>query len=116
MDSPRPSEDSPRKANGGALFTDSYAQQSCTAGRASFILGQHPFRTGLLTIGGDEHSGSIDWTMAPGANAPDGTSTLHVTASFDCPNGGGGGTEGCERLKSAGGRARPSATVTWGSW
>jgi arylsulfatase A-like enzyme len=33
------------------LFTDSYAQQSCTAGRASFILGQHPFRTGLLTIG-----------------------------------------------------------------
>jgi arylsulfatase len=33
------------------LFTDAYAQQSCTAGRASFILGQHPFRTGLLTIG-----------------------------------------------------------------
>jgi arylsulfatase A-like enzyme len=40
-----------RIANEGALFTDSYAQQSCTAGRASFILGQHPFRTGLLTIG-----------------------------------------------------------------
>ncbi len=35
----------------GALFTDYYAQQSCTAGRASFILGQHPYRTGLLTIG-----------------------------------------------------------------
>ena len=35
----------------GALFTDAYAQQSCTAGRASFVLGQHPFRTGLLTIG-----------------------------------------------------------------
>jgi len=35
----------------GALFTDWYAQQSCTAGRAAFILGQHPFRTGLLTIG-----------------------------------------------------------------
>ena len=35
----------------GALFTDFYAQQSCTAGRASFILGQNPFRTGLLTIG-----------------------------------------------------------------
>lgn len=35
----------------GALFTDAYAQQSCTAGRASFILGEHPFRTGLLTIG-----------------------------------------------------------------
>ena len=40
-----------RIANEGAIFTDAYAQQSCTAGRASFILGQHPFRTGLLTIG-----------------------------------------------------------------
>ena len=40
-----------RIAREGALFTDWYAQQSCTAGRAAFILGQHPFRTGLLTIG-----------------------------------------------------------------
>src|SRR6266568_9299094 len=40
-----------RIAKEGAMFTDFYAQQSCTAGRASFILGQHPFRTGLLTIG-----------------------------------------------------------------
>src|SRR5512143_3658188 len=40
-----------RIAKEGALFTDSYAQQICTAGRASFILGEHPFRTGLLTIG-----------------------------------------------------------------
>ena len=40
-----------RLADEGALFTDFYAQQSCTAGRAAFILGQHPFRTGLLTIG-----------------------------------------------------------------
>lgn len=38
-------------AKDGAMFTDWYAQQSCTAGRAAFILGQHPFRTGLLTIG-----------------------------------------------------------------
>jgi arylsulfatase len=38
-------------AEEGAMFTDWYAQQSCTAGRAAFILGQHPFRTGLLTIG-----------------------------------------------------------------
>nr|WP_236618593.1 arylsulfatase [Rhodopirellula europaea] len=50
-------------AKEGAMFTDAYAQQSCTAGRASFILGQHPFRTGLLTIGmpGSEH-GIPDWT------------------------------------------------------
>src|SRR5262245_55585207 len=40
-----------RIAKEGALFTDAYAQQSCTAGRAAFILGQCPFRTGLLTIG-----------------------------------------------------------------
>ena len=40
-----------RIANEGAMFTDWYAQQSCTAGRAAFIIGQHPFRTGLLTIG-----------------------------------------------------------------
>jgi arylsulfatase len=49
-------------ARDGAVFTDSYAQQSCTAGRASFILGQHPFRTGLLTIGmpGSKH-GIPEW-------------------------------------------------------
>ena len=40
-----------RLANEGAKFTDYYAQQSCTAGRAAFILGQQPYRTGLLTIG-----------------------------------------------------------------
>lgn len=34
-----------------AAFTDYYAQQSCTAGRAAFILGQTPFRTGLLKVG-----------------------------------------------------------------
>jgi len=35
----------------GAIFTDYYAQQSCTAGRAAFITGQSPFRTGLLKVG-----------------------------------------------------------------
>ena len=40
-----------RIANEGALFTDYYAQQSCTAGRAAFILGQTPFRTGLFKVG-----------------------------------------------------------------
>ncbi|MEM1451809.1 MAG: arylsulfatase [Planctomycetota bacterium] len=52
-----------RLAKEGAMFTDAYAQQSCTAGRSSFILGQHPFRTGLLTIGmpGSDH-GIPDWS------------------------------------------------------
>jgi arylsulfatase len=51
-----------RLAKEGAMFTHYYAQQSCTAGRASFITGQHPFRTGLLTIGmpGSAH-GIPDW-------------------------------------------------------
>jgi arylsulfatase A-like enzyme len=40
-----------RIAAEGALFTDYYAQQSCTAGRAAFITGQTPFRTGLLKVG-----------------------------------------------------------------
>ncbi len=40
-----------RIAQEGALFTDYYGQQSCTAGRAAFITGQHPFRTGLLKVG-----------------------------------------------------------------
>src|SRR5512137_627114 len=34
-------------ARQGALFTDWYGQQSCTAGRAAFITGQSPIRTGL---------------------------------------------------------------------
>ena len=34
-------------ANDGAIFTDWYGQQSCTAGRAAFITGQSPMRTGL---------------------------------------------------------------------
>ncbi|MCY1740889.1 arylsulfatase [Ensifer sp. SL37] len=38
-------------AKDGALFTDYYGQQSCTAGRAAFITGQTPFRTGLLKVG-----------------------------------------------------------------
>jgi len=40
-----------RIAREGAMFTDAYAQQSCTAGRAAFITGQSPIRTGLLKVG-----------------------------------------------------------------
>ena len=40
-----------RIANEGALFTDWYGQQSCTAGRAAFLTGQSPIRTGLLKVG-----------------------------------------------------------------
>ncbi len=40
-----------RVAKEGALFTDWYGQQSCTAGRAAFITGQSPMRTGLTKVG-----------------------------------------------------------------
>ncbi len=40
-----------RIAKEGALFTDWYGQQSCTAGRAAFITGQSPMRTGLTKVG-----------------------------------------------------------------
>jgi arylsulfatase len=40
-----------RIASEGILFTDHYGQPSCTAGRAAFIMGQLPVRTGMTTIG-----------------------------------------------------------------
>ncbi len=40
-----------RIAKEGMLFTDYYAEQSCTAGRAAFITGQSALRTGLLKVG-----------------------------------------------------------------
>jgi arylsulfatase A-like enzyme len=40
-----------RIAREGIEFTDYYAQQSCTAGRAAFITGQNPIRTGLTKVG-----------------------------------------------------------------
>lgn len=49
MQYPTPNID--RIANEGVLFTDHYSQPSCTAGRAAFIMGQVPVRTGLTTVG-----------------------------------------------------------------
>jgi len=40
-----------RIAQEGAMFTDYYGEQSCTAGRAAFITGQNPYRTGLTKVG-----------------------------------------------------------------
>ena len=40
-----------RIANEGMTFTDYYAEQSCTAGRAAFIMGQSVFRSGLSKVG-----------------------------------------------------------------
>ena len=49
MQYPTPNID--RIARSGILFTDAYAQPSCTAGRAALITGQLPIRTGLTTVG-----------------------------------------------------------------
>src|SRR5215468_6971117 len=38
-------------ASGGMRFTDYYAEASCTAGRANFITGELPIRTGMTTVG-----------------------------------------------------------------
>jgi arylsulfatase A-like enzyme len=54
-----------RIANEGAIFTDYYGQQSCTAGRAAFITGQSPLRTGLQ--GRHLHPGAF--TTRPRARA-----------------------------------------------
>ena len=40
-----------RLASEGMIFTDYYAEASCTAGRANFITGELPIRTGLTTVG-----------------------------------------------------------------
>ncbi|MBJ43808.1 MAG: hypothetical protein CMJ80_11145 [Planctomycetaceae bacterium] len=40
-----------RLAKEGTLCTDMYAQPSCTPGRASFITGMYPIRSGLTTVG-----------------------------------------------------------------
>src|SRR5258708_24314503 len=56
-----------RIANEGAIFTDYYGQQSCTAGRAAFITGQSPLRPGLLKVGltgGKEALSGKDPTVA----------------------------------------------------
>lgn len=56
-----------RIAEDGALFTDWYGQQSCTAGRSAFITGQSPFRTGLLKVGlpgAEEGMSELDPTIA----------------------------------------------------
>ncbi len=48
-----------RVANEGMMFTDYYSEQSCTAGRSSFIMGQSVLRTGLSKVGMPGAKGGI---------------------------------------------------------
>ena len=56
-----------RIAKEGMIFTDYYGEQSCTAGRSSFIMGQSVFRTGLSKVGlpgAKEGMNTLDPTIA----------------------------------------------------
>ena len=51
----------------GINFVDHYAQPSCTAGRAAFITGQYPIRSGMTTVGspGDELGLKVSPSILP---------------------------------------------------
>jgi arylsulfatase A-like enzyme len=55
-----------RIADEGMRFTDSYGEQSCTAGRSSFITGQSVYRTGMSKVG-------VPGPMSPAGAGPDET-------------------------------------------
>ena len=79
-----------RIAKDGAMFTDWYGQQSCTAGRSAFMTGQSPFRTGLLKVGlpgAKEGLQARDVTIAelPKAISPASSArTIWATATSTC--------------------------------
>jgi arylsulfatase A-like enzyme len=83
-----------RLAKEGAMFTDWYGQQSCTAGRAAFITGQSPIRTGLTKVGlpGAELGLKTEDVTIPELLKPQGYMTGHssartiwATATSTCP-------------------------------
>src|SRR5207237_7821341 len=55
-------------AKEGMLFTDYYAEASCTAGRANFITGEVPIRTGMTTVG--QAAATIGMTDQAPTSAP----------------------------------------------
>ena len=78
----------------GMLFTDYYAEASCTAGRANFITGQLPIRTGLTTVGqagspigmpaagaDHRHGAQVAWAMPRASSAR----TTWATSTSSCP-------------------------------
>ena len=54
-----------KMAKEGMLFTDYYAEASCTAGRANFIMGELPIRTGMTTVGQAGAKIGIQRRLAP---------------------------------------------------
>ena len=77
----------------GMLFTDYYAEASCTAGRANFITGELPIRTGMTTVGqagaadrhtragrDDRHRAERRWATPPASSAR----TTSATRTSSC--------------------------------
>lgn len=89
-----------RIADEGVKFTDYYGEQSCTAGRAAFITGQNPYRTGL-TKGVTR--------LIVGLHTRDGLRKLHDRAVL-CGRGRGGqeDADGEQCDDEGGGRREPS--------
>jgi len=81
-----------RIANDGMIFTDYYAQQSCTAGRAAFITGQSTIRTGLTKVGMpgarvgiQKEDPTIADLLKPSATPPDSSAkTTWATVTSSC--------------------------------
>jgi hypothetical protein len=71
-----------RIANEGILFTDYYGEQSCTAGRSSFITGQSVFRTGLSKVGLPGAKEGMHEKDLPQVNS---VRTTLVTVTNTCP-------------------------------
>ena len=70
-----------RIAKEGALFTDWYGQQSCTAGRAAFITGQSPIRTGLTKVGCPERNSASSRRTRPSPNCSNRWATLPASSA-----------------------------------
>src|SRR5258705_13437819 len=59
-----------RLAKEGVMVTDSYGEQSCTAGRSAFITGQRVYRTGLSNVGAPAASVGLQAETATTAELP----------------------------------------------
>ena len=106
-----------RMAAQGMLFTDYYAEPSCTAGRANFITGQLPIRTGLTTVGqagakvgmpaaapDDRHRAEVAWATRPDSSAR----TTWATSTSSCPRSTASTSSSATSTTSTRWRTRPS--------
>jgi arylsulfatase len=81
-----------RVAKEGVMFTDYYGEQSCTAGRSSFITGQSGLRTGMTKVGLpgsplglQKEDPTIAELLKPLGYAANSARTILATATSSCP-------------------------------